>query len=375
MKWAAIKRRYATLRTFWQDARYAVRWFSKSPAFTAIAVLTLALGIGANSAIFTVVNAVLLRPLPYQNPERVVVITEKSQLFDSMSVSFPNFQDWQEQSSSYSQIAAVHPQDFNLKDASGAKRVAGRNVSADFFKALGITPLLGRDFEAPDDRPGAAPVAIISHEFWVRQFASEGGILGRNIVLTDRNYTIVGVLPPGFWFDGQYDVFTPARLSTELWATNRTLRSGTRVVARLKPGVTREQASSELTAIAARLAQQYPESNANISVSVFAALDYFVGNVKQKLVLLLGAVGFVLLIACVNVANLLLARATSRHREMAIREAMGATRGRLVRQLLTESVMLSVVARAGRFRRHQRTMKIAATRWLKVKGLGLFSKR
>ncbi|MEY2504604.1 MAG: hypothetical protein QOG27_884, partial [Verrucomicrobiota bacterium] len=332
-----------------QDVRYGFRMLLKNPAFTAIAVLALALGIGANSAIFSVVNALLLWPLPYKNPDQLVVIWE-----NATHLGFPkntpppaNFLDWQKQNTLFEGMGAFAERTFNLTGVGEPERLEGRRVSANLFDLLGVKPILGRTFVPDEDKPGTK-VALLNESLWKRRFGSDPGVIGRALALNGESYTVVGVLPnsvrlPAFgnWRD---QIWVPIAFPAEEAAQrgNHFLE----VIGRMKPGVMLPQARAEMETIAARLAQQYPEENTRIGAVVNPLHEEIVGDMKPALLILLGAVAFVLLIACANVANLLLARAAARHKEIALRLALGADRIRLTKQLLVESVLLSFLGAA-----------------------------
>lgn len=326
------------------DVKYGARMLLKSPGFTMVAVLTLALGIGANSAIFSVVNAVLLRPLPYEDSDRLVFLTEWSQQVPNMSFSVENFKDLRDQSRSFEDIVAFRSQNFVLTGETEAERLNGRQVTRGFFGTFRVKPILGRAFSAEEDRVGAERVVLLGEGFWTRRFARDPDVLGRKLFLNSEPYTVIGVLPAnmhGSW--RLTDVWTPMlRLEDQLGGPNRRgSHPGIYVIGRLKAGVSVERARAEVVATAQRLTEQYPNSNAKQSMTVEPLLTAVVGDLQPALLVLLGAVAFVLLIACANVANLLLARAASRQKEIAIRAALGAGRRRIIRQLLTESILLS----------------------------------
>ena len=334
------------METFWQDLRYSLRMLRKNPGFTAVAVLALTLGIGANTAIFSVVNSVLLRPLPYDDPNRLVQLweTSVSKARNDIPASYPNFADWRDQGHTFEQIAAYSDWTFNLTGRGEPQRLRSAIVSPNFFSTLGIKPIRGRAFQSGEDQQGRDLVVVIGESLWRRQFNSDPNIVGRSLNLDDKSFTVVGVIARAGQAPLQSDeIELWAPISHGFGATNR-FAHYLNVIARLKPDVTAQQAQADITTVAGRLAQQYPESNKDRSVRVVLLGEQIVGSFRTSLLVILGAVVFVLLIAATNVANMLLARATGRQKEIALRTALGASRWRIVRQLLTESVLLSLIS-------------------------------
>jgi putative ABC transport system permease protein len=336
------------METILRDVHYALRTLGKTPGFTSVALLTLALGIGANTAIFSIVDAVLLRPLPYQDPSRLVAINETTPKVGTVSVSYLDFLDWRGQSRSFSDMTAVCSVGFNLAGIDQPENISGEAVSPNFLSMLGVRPFLGRDFDSSEAKAGTAPVVLLSYRLWQSKFGGENSALGRIISLDGRGFTIIGVLPADFRSTDKTDVMEPIGV----WLTNNSASAerGSRgdmvVIGRLASASNFAQARAEMDGIAARLAQAYPATNDQFGIALRPIREVFVGDMRPAILILFGAVMFVLLIACANVANLFLMRGAGRTKEIALRIALGASRGRIIRQMLAESFVLAILGGA-----------------------------
>jgi len=338
-----------------QDLRYGARVLAKSPGFSLIAILTLALGIGANTAIFSVVNGVLFNPLPFHQPDQLVSMFQEIPNFKNGSISYPNFTDWRRMNTTFAGMAAYRSTGFNLSGNGEPERLHGEMISAGFFEILGVNPIMGRTFTADEDRLGANPTAMITEGLWKRKFGGRKDIIGQRMILDDVGRTIVGVVPSSFHLHIQNfqrggslnDVYVPVGEYNEpKFYGERAAGWGLDAIGRLKPGVTLQQAREDMERVSRDLTAAYPDVNSGKKANILSLKDEMVGNMRPILFVLLGAVAFVLLISCVNVANLLLARSTARQNEFAIRMALGAGQHRVIRQLLTESLLLSLVGGA-----------------------------
>ena len=334
------------LETIWQDLRYGARMLMKNSGFTLIAIATLALAIGANSAIFSIINAIVLKPLPFGNLDRIVALWEKTpgRGLEHNEASVANYLDWRAQSNSFENLAIYMYWNANLGGIETPERMRGFHVSPNLLDAVGITVALGRNFRPDEDHPGNNYVVILTHGLWQRRFGGDPNIIGRTINVNDVRRTIIGVMPPDVIFPRGAEILAPLVMTPETMSIRGEHEA--LVVGRLKMGVTIGQAQSDLNAIAGRLERQYPDTNAGRGVGVFPILEDTVREIKSAALMMMAAVAFVLLIVCANVANLTLARATGRMKEIALRLALGASRGRIIRQLLTESIILAIMGGA-----------------------------